>query len=242
MIVSVSLLHPKGANIAGKYWPHSGHLGLTPLSLTGVVRARTDSERLAQDPRFAPGKWSSHTSSGPASSSSSSSSASNSSNASSSSPSSTQVPSSSVSSNSSIPSQHHQQSGRLRASAVTVALICYEAKLGRVGVVKTNILFQHVLPLWTAAAPSTPSPRSPREASSSSLVIAELPSTDFAFNLIIPPSVVAASAACSTCHFQNYRVYWRLEASKYSFFFFSLFLYYRYYYYYQYGASSKCRA
>lgn len=251
MIVSLSLLHPKGANIAGKYWPHSGHLGLTPLALNGVVRVRTDSSSSSSFNTSTPAtaltsgsggasgagsRSGGHPASG-SSASSASASASHSSSSSSSASSSNASSSTAPTSSSGSTSGSGNGSGRLRASALTVSLVCYEARLGRVGVVKTNILFEHVVALWSSSSPSTSSSSSHPSSSTSAhypsssstphssntntysggangASTSELPQTDFPFNLIVPPSAVTASGACSMSHFQNYRVYWRLEASE----------------------------
>lgn len=183
MAVSLSLVHPKGSNIAGRYWPHSGHLGLTPLSISGIVRLRKDSSDTVSHPN------------------------------------SNVVTTASTSSSAST-------SQPIRAAAVTVSLRCYEAKLGRVGVVRTNILFEHTVSLWSATASSTID-ASPSAASSSQPtsrrstgasdqqqpVVADLAQTEFPFHITVPP---ASAGGCSTCHLQSYRVYWRLESSKYS--------------------------
>lgn len=132
-MVSLSLVQTKGGNVAGKYWPHSGHLGLTPVSITGVVRTRAD----PAGPQRA-----------------------------------------------------------LHASAVSISLRCYEARLGRVGVIRTNILFNHSQTLWSPSS-------GPYE---------DLPHGDWPFSIILPPS---ATGGQSTCHLQMYRVYWRLEAGAY---------------------------
>lgn len=179
MVVSLSLVHPKGANVAGRYWPHSGHLGLTPLSLSGIVRVRKETDNaLTSHPN-------------------------------------TSATSSSTSS----------VNAPLRASAVTVSLRCYEARLGRVGVVRTNILFEHTLSLWSATNSNnnniesvrlpngSPSPTSSSKRSrDQEQMVADLPQLDFPFQITIPPS---SAGGCSTCHLQNYRVYWRLESSTY---------------------------
>lgn len=179
MVVSLSFVHPKGTNVAGRYWPHQGHLGLTPLVLTGIVRARRESDYSP----FAGGQQ-------PVASSSSSSSASSSSSS----------------------SGHHQFKG-IRASHVTVSLRCYEARLGRVGVVRTNVIYEHTSLLWAADPSSSSSAAVKRRAAtgSSEPHTADLTQTDFPFHMVIPP---ASAGGCSTCHLQSYRVYWRLEASK----------------------------
>jgi len=177
MVVSLSFVHPKGSNIAGRFWPHHGHLGLTPLIVSGVIRVRVENE-------------SNFAISLPAGNATSSAST---------------VASSSSNGN---------PSNACKASEVTVSLRCYEAKLGRVGVVKTNILFDHTVGLWSASSSPSSSKQVLRgsvAAGGGDTLVAELPHTDFPFNICIPPS---SAAGCSSCHLQSYRVYWRLEASE----------------------------
>lgn len=196
MVVSLSFVHPKGTNVAGRYWPHQGHLGLTPLTISGIVRARRENDYSFSTPA-------SHNQQQVASSSSSSS----------------------ASSSSSSSSNGGHKS--FKASHITVSLRCYEARLGRVGVVRTNVLYEHTLLLWAADPSSRPasSGNSPSLSSSGKrrmattataetepvAPVAMLPQTDFPFNIVIPP---ASAGGCSTCHLQSYRVYWRLETSE----------------------------
>ncbi|KAF9519933.1 hypothetical protein BS47DRAFT_1009050 [Hydnum rufescens UP504] len=130
-MVSLSLVQPKAGNTAVKFWPHTGHLGLTPVVLGGYVRVRPDFDGSQRS---------------------------------------------------------------LLASAVTISLRCYEARLGRLGILRTNVLFDHSQTLW----------------SSTSHPYEELPQTDWPFSIILPPS---AAGGQSSCHFQTYRVYWRIEAT-----------------------------
>jgi len=180
MVVSLSFVHPKGSNIAGRFWPHHGHLGLTPLILSGIIRVRVENE----------------------------------SNFAISLPAGTATSSAFTAASSSL---NGNPSNALKASEVTVSLRCYEARLGRVGVVKTNVLFDHTLGLWSASSSPSSSKRGPQVVRSSVAAgagdtrVAELPHTDFPFNICIPPS---SAAGCSSCHLQSYRVYWRLEASE----------------------------
>ncbi|KAF8319330.1 hypothetical protein DL93DRAFT_175963 [Clavulina sp. PMI_390] len=100
-------------------------------------------------------------------------------------------------------------------------LRCYEAKVGRVGVVRTNILYDHTLTLWSASSNTTTSGVSElargRGAAQAQAYPSpppsptELPQTDFPFHIVIPPR---AAGGCSTVKLQSYRVYWRLEACE----------------------------
>jgi hypothetical protein len=83
------------------------------------------------------------------------------------------------------------------ASAVTISLRCYEARHGRVGVLKTNILAEHTQTLW-----------SPTGAEFGPLGELDLP-----FRLVIPVNTPGSS----NFHLQEYRVYWRLEAGEYGY-------------------------
>lgn len=190
MVLSLSFVHPKGANIAGRFWPHQGHLGLTPLVISGIIRVRAENE-------------SNHTASLPSSSLAAPSTSS----------------SSSSTSSASFSSLNGNANGALRASQVIISLRCYEARLGRVGVVKTNVLYDLPISLWSATASPPSSKRGPQAmrgptaATPDALPIADLPHTDFPFHISIPPS---SAGGCSSCHLQSYRVYWRLEASEFA--------------------------
>ncbi|KAF8610844.1 hypothetical protein BDV93DRAFT_430987 [Ceratobasidium sp. AG-I] len=120
---------PSKGNAGARYYPHSGHLGLTPVKVEGVVRTRVEED----------GK--------PAT-----------------------------------------------ASAVTVSLRCYEARVGRVGVVKSNILVEQSLTLWSPP---------------SGAVWGSLGATELPFKIVLP----ANAAGNSTFSLQEYRVYWRIEAA-----------------------------
>ncbi|CAE6408173.1 hypothetical protein RSOLAG1IB_00880 [Rhizoctonia solani AG-1 IB] len=126
-MVALTLTPAKG-NAGARWFPHSGHLGLTPVKLDGIIRTR-----LEEDGKSA------------------------------------------------------------TASAVTISLRCYEARHGRVGVLKTNILAEHTQTLW-----------SPTGAEFGPLGELDLP-----FRLVIPVNTPGSS----NFHLQEYRVYWRLEAA-----------------------------
>ncbi|KDN49447.1 hypothetical protein RSAG8_02149, partial [Rhizoctonia solani AG-8 WAC10335] len=126
-MVAISISPAKG-NAGARWFPHSGHLGFTPVKLDGIVRTRLEED----------GK-------------------------------------------------------PVTASALTISIRCYEARHGRVGVVKTNILAEQSLTLWT-----------PTGTEYGPLGARELP-----FRLVLPVD----SPGSSTFHLQDYRVYWRLEAT-----------------------------
>lgn len=79
------------------------------------------------------------------------------------------------------------------ASALTVSLRCYEARVGRVGVVKSNILVEQSQTLWTPP---------------SGAVWGALGAVEIPFKIVLP----ANAAGNSTFSLQEYRVYWRIEA------------------------------
>ncbi|GJJ11946.1 hypothetical protein Clacol_006184 [Clathrus columnatus] len=104
----------------------------------------------------------------------------------------------------------------LLCSGLYVALRCYEARLGLGlglglggasgssttsattvdnGNPNLNVLFEIIVPLWNASAAAS---------EYDSLGDGEWP-----FKIIVPPN---ASPVCSTVHFQEYRVFWRVEA------------------------------
>ncbi|KAG8761739.1 hypothetical protein FRC12_009368 [Ceratobasidium sp. 428] len=127
-MVALSMIPARG-NAGARFFPHSGHLGLTPVKLEGIVRTR-----LEEDAKLA------------------------------------------------------------TASAVTVSLRCYEARIGRVGVVKSNTIFEQSQTLWSPPAGNAYGP----------LGAVELP-----FKLVLP----ASAAGNSNFNLQEYRVYWRIEAA-----------------------------
>lgn len=87
----------------------------------------------------------------------------------------------------------------LMASKVTIAIRCYESRMPRLGVVHTNILFNKTQVLWQA-------PENQH--------FAPLGDLDLPFRMSLPPDI----AAPSSCHMQEYRVFWRLEAGEQAFF------------------------
>lgn len=129
-MVVLHLQSSKG-NAGGRYFPHSGYLGLSSVTLDGIVRTRTDLD-----------------------------------------------------------------SKPILASEITVSLRCYEARLGRIGVIRTNVLFDHTQVLWQKAPDSE---------------WTEVTNVDLPFTISLPPET---PAGYSTSNLQSYRVYWKLEASK----------------------------
>jgi len=81
----------------------------------------------------------------------------------------------------------------LAAKTLTVAVRCYESRLGRVNVIATNVVVDQTLILWE---------KPPASAS------AGLPDGEYPFKLIIPPD----TPGLTTTIFQEYRAYWRVEA------------------------------
>lgn len=82
----------------------------------------------------------------------------------------------------------------IRASAVTIAVRCYEARIGRLGVVQSNILFESCQTLWSKSVGSD---------------WESLGDVDLPFKFIIPPECTAPGAVV----FPEYRIVWRIEAS-----------------------------
>ncbi|KAG9097079.1 hypothetical protein FS749_007097 [Ceratobasidium sp. UAMH 11750] len=127
-MVALSVIAARG-NAGTRYFPHSGHLGLTPVKLEGVVRTRLE-----------------------------------------------------------------EDAKPVTASAVTVSLRCYEARIGRVGVIRSNVILEQTQTLWSPPTGSV----------HGTLGAAELP-----FKIVLPPT----AAGNSNFNLQEYRVYWRIEAA-----------------------------
>ncbi|QRW00267.1 arrestin [Ceratobasidium sp. AG-Ba] len=127
-MVALSVVPVRG-NAGARYFPHSGHLGLTPVKVEGVVRTRLEED----------GK-------------------------------------------------------PMTASAVTISLRCYESRVGRVGVVKSNIILEQSQTLWSPPSDS---------------VYGSLGAVDLPFKLVLPVN----AAGNSTFNLQDYRIYWRVEAA-----------------------------
>jgi len=81
----------------------------------------------------------------------------------------------------------------LAAKALTVAVRCYQSRLGRVNVIATNVVVDQSLLLWEKSPAS---------------VSAEVPDGEYPFKIIIPPD----TSGLTTTLFQEYRAYWRVEA------------------------------
>lgn len=89
--------------------------------------------------------------------------------------------------------KHEDQLKPLAAKSLTVAVRCYESRLGRVNVIATNLIVDQSLVLWEKA---------PTAAS------AEIPDGEYPFKLVIPPD----TPGLTTTLFREYRAYWRVEA------------------------------
>lgn len=81
----------------------------------------------------------------------------------------------------------------LQASSVQVSVSCIECRLGRVGIVHSNVLVEYSQTLWSKSA---------------SVEYDELGDGDFPFKIIIPIKTLGHSYL----NFQDYRVLWRVEA------------------------------
>lgn len=81
----------------------------------------------------------------------------------------------------------------LPAKSVTISVRCYETRVGRVGTLHSNILVDYTQVLW-----SKPDDQE----------WAEIGDLDFPFRITLPTNV----AGYSKTTFQEYRVFWRVEA------------------------------
>ena len=79
------------------------------------------------------------------------------------------------------------------ASDILVAVRCYEARLGRKGVTHSNVLVDYHVPLWTKPHNKP---------------WAEIGDGEWPFRLVLSPKLAGHSSA----NFQEYRVFWRVEA------------------------------
>lgn len=94
------------------------------------------------------------------------------------------------------------------ARSLTVAIRCYEARVGRLGNTQARCLVEQTQVLWAPrgkdSGPSTSNrPDTPE--------YAELGDSEHTFRIIMPAKV----AGLSTANYPEYRVYWRVEAGAY---------------------------
>ncbi|EJD53046.1 hypothetical protein AURDEDRAFT_110837 [Auricularia subglabra TFB-10046 SS5] len=82
----------------------------------------------------------------------------------------------------------------LQCKSIDVAVRCYEARVGRVGIQHTNVLAEYVQTLW-----SKPVDRD----------CEDVGDKDLPFKIVVPQRTKGPS----TQNFQTYRVYWRVEAT-----------------------------
>ncbi|THH13843.1 hypothetical protein EW146_g6427 [Bondarzewia mesenterica] len=85
----------------------------------------------------------------------------------------------------------------LLAKSLTVAVRCYEARTGRRGTIHSNVLAEYVLELWHAPPASE---------------FAPLADSEHTFRIAIPRD----APGFSTAYFQDYRMFWRVEAGTYA--------------------------
>lgn len=91
-----------------------------------------------------------------------------------------------------------EEDGRLLpAKSVTISVRCYESRLGRVNATHTNVLVDYTQVLWSKPLGKE---------------WAEIGDAEFPFRITIPTKV----AGYSTANFQDYRVWWRIEAGAFS--------------------------
>ncbi|KIO28134.1 hypothetical protein M407DRAFT_22610, partial [Tulasnella calospora MUT 4182] len=89
----------------------------------------------------------------------------------------------------------------LLASKIAILVRCYEARLNRLGgVAQTNVLVEQSQTLWSA----DPAEQQQQQPTS----FAPVGDLDLPFRFVLPPDLQGPS----TCHMQDYRVFWRIEA------------------------------
>jgi hypothetical protein len=81
----------------------------------------------------------------------------------------------------------------LPAKSITVSVRCYESRLGRVNAMATRVLVDYTQVLWSKS--------DEREWD-------DIGDMEYSFRITVPTKV----AGHSTAHFQDYRVWWRVEA------------------------------
>lgn len=90
-----------------------------------------------------------------------------------------------------------EQDGRpILAKDIIVVVRCYESRHGRLGTVQTNVLYEHSVTLWQK--------QDTQEWS-------EVGDSEYPFRFSIPSHIAAPSTAL---YFQEYRIFWRIEAGK----------------------------
>ena len=95
-----------------------------------------------------------------------------------------------------VRTQIEQDAKPILAKDIVVAVRCYESRLGRLGPVQTNVLFEHAVTLWHKCDTQDWS---------------EVGDSEFPFRFSIPSHIAAPSTAL---YFQEYRIFWRIEAGK----------------------------
>lgn len=93
------------------------------------------------------------------------------------------------------------------ASSLTVAVRCYEARLGRLGTAQTRCLVEVTQVLWSAKDKDSSSTSS---SGSDTPEFAELGDSEYTFRLQLPAKI----GGLSTVSYPEYRVYWRVETGS----------------------------
>lgn len=83
----------------------------------------------------------------------------------------------------------------LQGYSITVSVRCIEARLGRLGVIHSNVLVDYTQTLWTKPP---------------DLEWADVGDAEHHFRIVIPPD----SPGFTYANFQDYRVFWRIEAGR----------------------------
>ena len=95
-----------------------------------------------------------------------------------------------------VRTQIEQDGKPILAKDIIVAVRCYESRHSRLGSIQTNVLYEHSVTLWQK--PDT------QEWS-------EVGDSEYPFRFSIPSHITAPSTAL---YFQEYRIFWRLEAGE----------------------------
>ncbi|KAH7912141.1 hypothetical protein BJ138DRAFT_1084200 [Hygrophoropsis aurantiaca] len=93
-----------------------------------------------------------------------------------------------------VRTQLEQDGKPLLSKDISIAVRCYEARQNRLGTVQTNILAEHILPLWKKP---------------DNQEWAEIGDSEHPFRISMPMTTTGPS---TTLYFQEYRIYWRIEA------------------------------